>query len=265
MLARVASYGPHFGEEAPLVGRGGSGTIFFAGCNLACVFCQNHDISQPGRDHPEWDEGPERIAAMMLSLQSAGCENINLVSPSHVVPQIVEAVALAAAGGLRLPLVYNSGGYDAVHTLRQLEGVVDIYMPDLKYSDDKVGQPLSGVHDYVARSRAAVLEMHRQVGDLDLDDQGVARRGLLVRHLVLPGGLAGTAGVARFLAEEVSPDTYINVMDQYHPAHLVARHGVEGDAAAECGAAFRSPLPAEYRAAVEEVLAAGLWRLDQRM
>jgi putative pyruvate formate lyase activating enzyme len=244
--AQVASYGPHFGEEAPLVGRGGSGTIFFAGCNLGCIFCQNFDISQPARHHGEWEVEPEQIAEMMLSLQAGGCENINLVSPSHVVPQILAAIALAAAGGLRLPLVYNSGGYDAVHTLRLLEGVMDIYMPDMKYSDDRVGEPLSGVGDYVARNRAAVLEMHRQVGDLELDEKGVARRGLLVRHLVLPDGLAGTAEVASFLADEVSRDTYINVMDQYRAAIL------------------RPPTPAEYREAVDQVLAAGLRRLDGR-
>jgi putative pyruvate formate lyase activating enzyme len=288
VLAQVASYGPHFGEEAPLVGRGGSGTVFLAGCNLACVFCQNHDISQPPGDHREWEAAAERIARMMLSLQAGGCENINLVSPSHVVPQILAALALAAEGGLRLPLVYNSGGYDSVHTLRLLDGVFDIYMPDMKYSDDRVGHRLSGVTDYVHRNRAAVLEMHRQVGDLKVDEQGIARRGLLVRHLILPGGLAGTADIARFLATEVSPDTYINVMDQYRPAHLVARRDVEtaweeaalrgvsaewelaapaGPAAEtapgpECFAVFRRPTPGEYRSAVQEVLDAGLWRLD---
>jgi putative pyruvate formate lyase activating enzyme len=264
-LAQVPSYGPHFGEEAPLVGRGGSGTIFFAGCNLSCIFCQNYDISQPTRDHGEWEAAPERVAEMMLSLQASGCENINLVSPSHVVPQILAAVTLAVDSGLRLPLVYNSGGYDAVHTLRLLDGVIDIYMPDTKYSDDRVGEPLSGVADYVARNRAALLEMHRQVGDLQLDDRGVARRGLLVRHLVLPDALAGTAEVARFLADEVTRDTYINVMDQYRPAYKAARSddgarlGIPGWAAI-----LRSPTVAEYRTAVEEVLAAGLWRLDGR-
>lgn len=276
--ARVASFGPHFGEEAPLVGRGGSGTIFFGGCNLSCVFCQNHDISQPAGDRgltverraggstdaaPGSDraaasrplpgeESPERIARMMLELQAAGCENINFVSPSHVVPQILAALVLAAETGLRLPLVYNSGGYDALATLRLLDGVVDIYMPDMKYADDRVGERLSGVRDYVCRNRAAVLEMHRQVGDLALNEHGVARRGLLVRHLVLPGELAGTVEVARFLATEVSPGTYINVMDQYRPAHEARRH-------AEIS---RPPTVAEYRAAVQETLAAGLWRLD---
>jgi putative pyruvate formate lyase activating enzyme len=291
-LAQVASYGPHFGEEAPLVGRGGSGTIFFAGCNMSCVFCQNFDISQPAAEpealRADWETPPEGVAEMMLSLQSAGCENINLVSPSHVVPQILAAVAAAAEGGLQLPLVYNSGGYDAVHTLRLLDGVVDIYMPDMKYSDEAVAQQLSGIGDYVARNRAAVREMHRQVGDLALDGRGVATRGLLVRHLVLPGGLAGSAATARFLADEVSRDTYINVMDQYRPAFKVARGnlgsrreaaGFEGaggrlevevapDAAEasatviDCKAVCRAPTGAEHRAAMAEMRAAGLWRLD---
>ncbi len=267
--AQVASCGPHFGEEAPLVGRGGSGTIFFAGCNLACVFCQNYDISQPARPGPGWEVGPEQIAEMMIRLQAADCENINLVSPSHVVPQILAALAVAAGEGLRLPLVYNSGGYDSVHTLRLLDGVVDIYMPDMKYSDEAVGERLSGADDYVARNRAAVREMHRQVGDLRIDQRGVARRGLLVRHLVLPEGLAGTAQVARFLAQEISRDTYINVMDQYRPAHRAARWKAssagaldEAAGASACDAMCRPPTAAEFRTALDEVLAAGLWRLD---
>jgi len=249
-LARVASVGPHFGEEGPLVGRGGSGTIFFSGCNLACIFCQNYDLSHLCRGS---EEEPAAIARMMLALQETGCENINLVSPSHVVPQILAALVCAAAAGLRLPLVYNTGGYDSVATLRLLEGVVDIYMPDMKYADDRVGERLSGVPDYVERNRAAVREMHRQVGDLAVDARGVARQGLLVRHLVLPGGLAGTAEAARFIAQEVSPDTYVNVMDQYHPAYEAGRY-------AEIS---RPPTGAEYRKAVGEALAAGLWRLDR--
>lgn len=286
-LARVQGASAHFGEERPLVGRGGSGTIFFAGCNLACVFCQNDSISHPAGDPlPQtarpgvgplspgpgspaadpvaeratqvarplrWEVTPERLAGMMLSLQAAGCENINFVSPSHVVPQILEALVLAAANGLRLPLVYNTGGYDSLATLRLLDGIVDIYMPDMKYSSDAVGQRLSGVPDYVRRNRAAVLEMHRQVGDLQLDERGVAQRGLLVRHLVLPGDLAGTAEVARFLAVEVSRDTYINVMDQYHPSYKAGRYS---DIA-------RPLTAAEYRRAVEQTLATGLWRLDR--
>jgi putative pyruvate formate lyase activating enzyme len=212
----VSSYGPHFGEEAPLVGRHGSGTIFFTYCNLQCLFCQNYTISHLG-------EGAavdrEELARIMLSLQSSGCHNINLVSPTHVVPYILDALELAASRGLHLPLVYNSGGYDSVATLELLDGIIDIYMPDMKYSDEKTAQRFSGVKDYPEVNRAAVREMHRQVGDLQVDEQGVAQRGLLVRHLVLPGGLAGTEGVVSFLVQEVSTNTYLNIMAQYHPCH----------------------------------------------
>jgi len=214
--AIVSSYGPHFGEEAPLVGRHGSGTIFFTYCNLHCAFCQNYTISQLGEGSPV---EKETLAAMMLSLQERGCHNINLVSPTHVVPYILEALELAAAKGLNLPLVYNSGGYDAIETLELLDGVVDIYMPDMKYSDEKIAEELSGVKDYPGVNRAAVREMHRQVGDLTSDEQGIAKRGLLVRHLVLPEGLAGTEEVVSFLAKDVSADTYLNVMAQYHPCY----------------------------------------------
>jgi len=195
--AVVSSYGPHFGEEAPLVGRHGSGTIFFTYCNLHCRFCQNYTISQLG----EGDTVDRReLAAMMLSLQAKGCHNINLVSPTHVVPHILEALVLARDDGLHLPLVYNSGGYDSVATLKLLDGIVDIYMPDMKYADEKTAEKLSGIKNYPEVNRAAVKEMHRQVGDLEIDEQGVARRGLLVRHLVLPNRLAGTKEIVRFLA-----------------------------------------------------------------
>jgi putative pyruvate formate lyase activating enzyme len=247
--ARVASAGPHYGEEAPLVGRGGSGTIFFAGCNLACVFCQNYELSHLCRGR---EQEPAELARTMMELQEMGCENINLVSPSHVVPQILAALVLAAEQGLRLPVVYNTGGYDSLSTLRLLDGVVDIYMPDMKYSDDRVGERLSGVPDYVERNRAAVREMHRQVGVLELDRRGVARRGLLVRHLVLPDGQAGGEEVFRFIASELSADTYVNVMDQYHPAYGAERYGEIS----------RPPTAIEYRAAVEQARKAGLWRLD---
>jgi len=214
--AMVSSYGPHFGEEAPLVGRYGSGTIFFTNCNLRCIFCQNYDISQLGNGS-EVDSG--ELAGMMLSIQTKGCHNINLVSPTHVVPFILEALALAASRGLYLPLVYNTGGYDAMETLKLLDGVVDIYMPDMKYSDGKIGEQLSGIKNYPQVNRAAIREMHRQVGDLQLDEQGVAQRGLLVRHLVLPNRLAGTEAVVRFLAQEVSTNTYLNIMAQYRPCY----------------------------------------------
>jgi putative pyruvate formate lyase activating enzyme len=212
----VASYGAHFGEEAPLVGKYGSGTIFFANCNLRCLFCQNYSISQLGEGEKT---SKERLAYLMLSLQSKGCHNINLVSPTHVAPQILEALEIAIAKGLHLPLVYNTGGYDSVETLKLLDDIVDIYMPDMKYSNAEIAKQLSGVEDYPSINKAAVKEMYRQVGDLQIDDDGIAQRGLLVRHLVLPNGLAGTREVVNFLAKEISPNTYINIMDQYHPCY----------------------------------------------
>ena len=217
--AEVSSYGPHFGEESPLVGSRGSGTIFFTHCNLCCQFCQNYDISQAGRG----DEVlPRAIASMMIELQAMGCHNINFVSPTHVVAQIVEALVMAVEAGLRLPLVYNTGGYDSLVTLRLLDGIVDIYMPDTKYSDDSAGHKYSGIEGYWKVNRAALREMHRQVGDLVVDDRGVARRGLLVRHLVLPGGKAGSREVLHFLAVEISQSTYVNIMDQYRPCYNAA-------------------------------------------
>ena len=214
--AMVSSYGPHFGEEAPLVGRHGSGTIFFTFCNLRCIFCQNYSISQLGEGSVV---GSEELAKMMLSLQAKGCHNINLVSPTHVVPCILEALELAASDGLCLPLVYNTGGYDSAETLELLDGVVDIYMPDMKYSAEKTAEQLSGIKGYPQANQAAVKEMHRQVGDLQLDESGVAQRGLLVRHLVLPNRLAGTGEVVRFLAQEISTNTYLNIMAQYRPCY----------------------------------------------
>ncbi len=212
----ISSYGAHFGEEAPLVGKHGSGTIFFTYCNLRCVFCQNYTISQLGEGNKT---DKEELARIMLSLQARGCHNINLVSPTHVVPYILDALELAASMGLHLPLVYNSGGCDSVETLELLDGIVDIYMPDMKYSDEKTAEQLSGIKDYPKVNRAAIKEMHRQVGDLQIDEEGIAQRGLLVRHLVLPNRLAGTGEVVRFLAQEVSTNTYLNIMAQYHPCH----------------------------------------------
>jgi putative pyruvate formate lyase activating enzyme len=212
----VSSYAPHFGEESPLVGLRGSGTIFFTNCNLGCVFCQNCDISQLGRGEVV---GKDDIAGMMMALQGSGCHNINLVTPTHVVPQILEAIEIGVGTGLDIPIVYNCGGYESVETLKLLEGIVDIYMPDMKYSDRDNAEKYSGAKDYPEANRAAVKEMHRQVGDLELDERGIAKRGLLVRHLVLPSGIAGTEGVAKFIAEEVSRNTYVNVMAQYHPQH----------------------------------------------
>ncbi|MFB3785740.1 MAG: radical SAM protein [bacterium] len=212
--AKVSSYFPHHGEERCLRGTRGSGTIFFAGCNLGCIFCQNYELSQLGEGR---EAVPQSLAAVMLYLQEAECHNLNLVTPSHVVPQILDALALAVEQGFNLPVVYNSGGYDSVETLALLEGIVDIYMPDFKYWDSTVAERLSGAGDYPETARRAVREMHRQTGDLMLDEKGIAVRGLLVRHLVLPNGLAGTWEVMRFLADEISSDTFVNVMGQYHP------------------------------------------------
>jgi putative pyruvate formate lyase activating enzyme len=248
--AIVASYGPHFGEEAPLVGRRGSGTVFFSRCNLSCVFCQNYDISHLGAGEAVT---PEFLAFVFLALQEDGCHNINLVSPSHVVPFILKALVLAAGEGLTLPLVYNSGGYDALGTLRLLEGVVDIYMPDFKYWDAGVAKRLSGAADYPEVARAAIKEMHGQVGDLTISPGGIATRGLLVRHLVLPGGLAGTGRCMRFLAEEISRNTYVNVMAQYRPCGTASRHPPLD----------RRITPAEYAEAVDLAREAGLVRLDK--
>jgi putative pyruvate formate lyase activating enzyme len=214
--AMVSSYGPQFGEETPLVGKSGSGTIFFTNCNLRCIFCQNYSISQLGEGRRV---SKKELAYIMLSLQDKGCHNINLVSPTHVVPQILEALELAVESGLHLPLVYNSGGYESVETLRILDGVIDIYMPDMKYGDEETARELSGVENYPEINKAAIKEMHQQTGDLEVDEEGVAQRGLLVRHLVLPNGLAGTKCIMDFLSNEVSRNTYVNVMDQYHPCY----------------------------------------------
>jgi putative pyruvate formate lyase activating enzyme len=215
-IAKVSSFTPYFGEEPPLVGSGGSGTIFMTGCNLACVFCQNDNISQLGAGR---EVSSTKLAEMMICLQEGGCHNINFVTPTHFVPQILEAVVEAVEMGLSVPLVYNSGGYDSVETLRLLDGVFDIYMPDAKYGSDAAAEKYSDAPNYTKIMKAAIREMHRQVGPLEIDDGGVAVRGLLVRHLVLPEGLAGTSEVVRFLAEEVSPETYLNVMAQYRPCY----------------------------------------------
>lgn len=236
--ARVASFGAHHGEETPISGRRGSGTIFFTWCNMRCLYCQNHNLSWTGDG---CEVTSEDLAAMMLSLQKQGCHNINLVSPSHVLAQVLSALVVAAAAGLRLPIVYNTGGYDRPEALSLLDGVVDIYMPDMKYADSEIARRYSKIHNYVAVNKAAVAEMHRQVGDLVVDADGVAHRGLLVRHLILPNGQAGTEAVLRFIADEISPRTRINLMTQYRPCHRTVNDPELG----------RRPNAAEFRQARE--------------
>jgi putative pyruvate formate lyase activating enzyme len=217
----VSSAFPHFGEEAPLVGRNGSGTIFFSRCNLRCVFCQNHDISDLG-------EGtridPEDLALMMLALERRGCHNINLVTPTHQIPGIAHALLLAAGEGLSVPLVYNCGGYEPLPVLKLLDGLVDIYMPDVKFLDPEPSRRYLDAPDYPRIVREAVKEMHRQVGDLVIGPDGIGRRGLLVRHLVMPGLCDDTRRVLDFIANEVSKDTFVNVMSQYRPCHRAFEH-----------------------------------------
>jgi putative pyruvate formate lyase activating enzyme len=249
--AKVSSYGPHLGEEDPLRGWRGSGTIFFTRCNLKCQFCQNSDISQADAGY---EVEPEELASIMLELQVRGCHNINFVSPSHVVPQIMAAVLIAAEAGLRLPLVYNTGGYDSMAMLRLLDGVIDIYMPDMKYADAEIARCYSKISNYPQVNQIAVREMHRQVGDLQINEARLAVRGLLVRHLVLPENLAGTADVVQFLATEISPNTYLNLMDQYRPAYK-AHYFPELN---------RRITRSEYEAAVKMAWDAGLRRLDER-
>jgi putative pyruvate formate lyase activating enzyme len=246
--AMVSSYGPHYGEERPLVGSGGSGTIFLAHCNLCCVFCQNSEISQEGEGQAA---SVRKLAEMMLDLQRMGCHNINFVTPTHQVPQILRALPLAVEGGLQVPLVYNCGGYESLETLRILDGVFDIYMPDFKYADSEAAKRYSNAENYPEVAKAALQEMHRQVGDLVMDRRGIARRGLLVRHLVLPNDLAGTGEVVRFLAE-LSEDTYVNIMAQYRPCYRAHEHP----------SLARRPTREELESALQLARAAGLHRLD---
>ncbi len=248
--AVVYGYHAHFGEEAPLVGKYGSGTIFFTHCNLKCNFCQNFEISHKGEGKPVSDS---ELADMMLTLQKEGCHNINLVTPSHVVPQILAAVLLATEKGLSIPLVYNTSAYDAVETLRILDGVVDIYMPDFKFWDPRTSDVTCGAPDYPDAARKAILEMHRQVGDLVLDASGPARRGLLVRHLVMPDGLSETLEIMKFIASKISVNTYVNVMAQYHPSGDIG--GMKS--------LRRQITPKELARALQYALEAGLTRIDK--
>ena len=250
-LLAVASYAPHFGEEQPLVGRSGSGTIFLAHCNLRCCFCQNYSISHLGEGREVSFEG---LARMMIGLQNLGCHNINFVTPTHYAAQILEAVGRAAGMGLRVPLVYNSSGYDAASTLKLLDGVFDIYMPDFKFGEPGPAAEYCGAPDYPESAKLAIKEMHRQVGDLVLDKDGLAVRGLLLRHLVLPDGLAATRQVLHFIATEISRNTYVNLMDQYYPCAKVPPQS----------RLARRVTREEYAAALEIARDEGLTRLDKR-
>lgn len=247
--ARVYSYMPHHGEEHPLRGRHGSGTIFFSGCNMHCQFCQNADISQ---ENYGMQVSSDKISAMMLDLQTRGCHNINLVSPTHVIPQILDALLIATKKGLSLPFIYNTGGYDALNTLKLLDGVIDIYLPDMKYADGETAKKYSHIPDYPYHNQKAIKEIHRQVGDLELDNNGIAVRGLLVRHLVLPSNISGTKEVMGFLSQNISVNTYVNIMDQYRPEYH-ARQFPE---------LFRRVSVDEFQAAVDLAIDCGIKRID---
>jgi putative pyruvate formate lyase activating enzyme len=249
LKARVASYNAHFGEEDPLVGSSGSGTIFFSFCNLGCVFCQNYTISHHG-EGIDIDSG--QLAAIMVSLQKQGCHNINFVTPSHVVPQILSALPIAIEKGLSVPLVYNSSGYDSVDTLRLLDGIIDIYMPDFKFWDKNTAKKYAKTSDYPERARNAIQEMYRQVGNLKIDSNGIAVSGVLIRHLVVPGGLSETKEIMEFLAK-LSPEIYVNVMEQYRPCHKASDYPL-----------IARPLTQnEYEEALFAARNAGLMRLEQ--
>jgi putative pyruvate formate lyase activating enzyme len=253
--AHIASFNPHHGEERVLSGKGGSGTIFFSQCNLHCAFCQNHDISH---SLAGIEAKPEDLADLMMGLQGHGCHNINLVTPSHVIPQILEAVALAAEKGLNLPIVYNTGGYDLPESLRLLDGVVDIYMPDFKFWTAATGALYAGAKDYPDRAKKAIEEMYRQVRNLAIGPDGLAKRGLLVRHLVMPGLPEETAAILKWLGNEISKAAFVNVMDQYRPEHRVGQKGADGKM--QYPGINRRPTGQEMDRAFEAARKAGLYR-----
>lgn len=246
--ARVASANSHFGEEPPLTGRNGSGTIFFSSCTLLCSFCQNYEISHLNYGQ---EVSPLQLASMMLDLQSAGCHNINFVTPTHIIPQIIEALIIAVEKGLDIPLVYNCGGYENPETLKLIEGVIDIYLPDFKFWDNEIAMRYCNAGNYRDYAVKAVKEMHRQVSDLYINEQNIAVKGLLVRHLVMPEGTAGTGNIMKFLAEEVSPNTYVNLMNQYFPCGGAARDKLVG----------RRITPEEFAKAYEQTVNAGIRRI----
>lgn len=251
-LPSVSSYGPHFGEEPPLVGTRGSGTIFMTHCTMRCRYCQNYDISRQGVGQ---EVSIEQLSGMMLEIQERGCHNVNFVTPTQYIPQILAATELAAGEGLHIPLVYNTGSYDHPRSLGLLEGVFDIYMPDTKYSDDRVAQALSDAPGYVGAMKSSILEMHRQAGDLVVED-GVAVRGLIIRHLVLPDKLAGTAEIMDFIARDISVQSYVNVMAQYRPCGEIFTEVRES----RFYAMTRRTTPQEYHHAIDIARNKGLWR-----
>ncbi len=244
---RVASYNIHHGEEPPISGIKGSGTIFFSGCNLKCRYCQNFPISQMRHGK---EVSTQELADMMLYLQSKGCHNVNLVTPSHMVPQIISALSFAWDRGFDLPLVYNTSGYDGLLSLKLLEGIIDIYLPDMRYSDDSIAQEMSSVDNYREKNQMAIKEMYRQVGNLVMDDQDIAKKGLIIRHLILPGNLAGSQRTFQFIKQEISENTYISLMGQYFPSFR----------AGECVLIDRKITPEEYECAVESFFESGLSR-----
>lgn len=249
--ATVSSHFAHHGEESCLRGRFGSGTIFFSWCNLRCVFCQNYEVSWLGGGR---SVKPQELAEMMLGLQDQGCHNINLVTPTHVVPQILEALLVAIEGGLQLPLVYNTGAYDALDALALLDGIVDIYMPDFKFWNAEKARRYAKAPDYPEVARRAILEMHRQVGPLVVDQRGLALRGVLLRHLVMPGSMEETVEIMRWIACELGPETYVNLMAQYRPAGQVAE--------TEYSEIDRALTGDEFQQAMHAFYSAGLRRLD---
>ncbi len=245
--ACVSSAFPHFGEEPPLVGRRGSGTIFFANCNLRCEFCQNHDISHSNNGN---EVAPERLAELMLYLQGIGCLNINFVTPTHYAAQIIQALSIAVEMGLNVPLVWNCSGYDSLEVIKLLDGIIDIYMPDVKFGDIEKAKHLTSARNYFENAKSVLKEMYRQVGDFELDDNGIGVKGLLVRHLVMPEDTAGSKNILKFIAEEVSQHTYVNIMEQYHPAFQAFKYPDIN----------RRITPDEYKTVIEYAKEVGLYR-----
>jgi len=245
----ISSYGAHFGEEKPLVGNFGSGTIFMGNCNLGCIFCQNYSISHLGEGV---ETTFERVAEIMIELQNQGCHNINLVTPTHQMPMLLKSIKIASENGLRVPVVYNCGGYESLQAIQILEGIIDIYMPDFKFWDSEMAKKYSKAENYPENAKIILKEMHRQVGDLITNKYGIALRGLLVRHLVLPERIAGTENIVNFIANEISRNTYINIMDQYHPCFKAFEHPPLN----------RRITKNEYAEAIDFAIKAGLKRID---